>query len=108
MRKPSCAKDVGVVREILTASAEGKAVVKLPCARKRERKNTLCSVVHNTVSRDVISEIHTRETIVSYVSLAMGTSVSREPTSMNNNIWNPSVASARWGSPNERLAAAQT
>ncbi len=56
------------MREILTASGEGKAVVKLPRARKRERKNTLCSVVHKIVSRDVISEIHTRETTVLYVT----------------------------------------
>ncbi len=56
------------MREILTSSGEGKAVAKLPCARKRERKNTLCSALHMIVSRDMISEIHTRETLVSYVT----------------------------------------
>ncbi len=64
----------GVVREILTASGERKAVVKLPRARKRERKNTLCSVIHSIVRRDVISELHTREISVLYV-----TTVSLDP-----------------------------
>ena len=46
-----------------------RAVVKLPRAREKEREeDTVCSVVHNIVSRDVISEIHTRETQVSYVT----------------------------------------
>ncbi len=37
-------------------------------ARARE-EDTVCSVVHNIFSRDVISEIHTRETQVSYVTM---------------------------------------
>ncbi len=46
-----------------------RAVVKLPRAREKEREeDTVCSVVHNIFSRDVISEIHTRETSVSYVT----------------------------------------
>ena len=51
-----------------------RAVVKLPRARKKEREeDTVCSVVHNIFSRDVISEIHTRETTVSYVTETTGT-----------------------------------
>ncbi len=43
----------------------------LPRAREKEREeDTVCSVVHNLFSRDVISEIHTRETSVSYVTQA--------------------------------------
>lgn len=38
-------------------------------AQEREREDTVCSVVHNIFSRDVISEIHTRETQVSYVTM---------------------------------------
>ncbi len=38
-------------------------------AREREREeDTVCSVVHIIFSRDVISEIHTRDTQVSYVT----------------------------------------
>ena len=50
-----------VVRDS-TTSREGRAVVKLPRVRARKReRDTLCSVVHNIVSRDVISEMHTRK-----------------------------------------------
>ncbi len=31
-------------------------------ARKEREEDTVCSVVHNIFSRDVISEIHTRKT----------------------------------------------
>ncbi len=38
-------------------------------AREKEREeDTVCSVVHIIFSRDVISEIHTRDTQVSYVT----------------------------------------
>ncbi len=51
----SCAKNHDIERR--------RAVVKLPRAREKEREeDTVCSVVHNIFSRDVISEIHTRET----------------------------------------------
>ncbi len=57
----SCAKNHDIERR--------RAVVKLPRAREKEREeDTLCSVVHIISSRDVISEIHTRETTVSYVT----------------------------------------
>ncbi len=56
----SCAKNHDIERR--------RAVVKLPRAREKEREDTVRSVVHNIVSRDVISEIHTRETLVSYVT----------------------------------------
>ncbi len=50
-----------------------RAVVKLPRAREKEREeDTVCSVVHIIFSRDVISEIHTRETVLSYVTLSYG------------------------------------
>ncbi len=75
------------MREIHTASGEGKAVVKLPRARKRERKNTLCSVVHKIVSRDVISEIHTRETTVSYVT---------HVRCVIGKLWGPSPKNTQW------------
>ncbi len=59
----SCAKNHDIERR--------RAVVKLPCAREKEREeDTVCSVVHNIFSRDVISKIHTRETTVSYVTLS--------------------------------------
>ncbi len=59
--KLSCAKNHDIERR--------RAVVKLPRAREKEREeDTVCSVVHNIFSRDVISEIHTRETSVSYVT----------------------------------------
>ncbi len=59
----SCAKNHDIERR--------RAVVKLPRAREKERgEDTVCSVVHNIFSRDVISEIHTRETPVSYVTFA--------------------------------------
>ena len=58
----SCAKNHDIERR--------RAVVKLPRAREKEREeDTVCSVVHNIFSRDVISEIHTRETPVSYVTM---------------------------------------
>ncbi len=58
----SCAKNHDIERR--------RAVVKLPRAREKEREeDTVCSVVHIIVSRDVISEIHTRDTQVSYVTL---------------------------------------
>ncbi len=58
----SCAKNHDIKRR--------RAVVKLPCAREKEREeDTVCSIVHNIFSRDVISEIHTGETQVSYVTL---------------------------------------
>ncbi len=48
---------------------ERRAVVKLPRAREKEREeDTVCSVVHIIFSRDVISEIHTRETVLLYVT----------------------------------------
>ncbi len=51
----SCAKNHDIERR--------RAVVKLPRAREKERgEDTVCSVVHIIFSRDVISEIHTRET----------------------------------------------
>ncbi len=53
-----------------TTSREGKVLVKLPRARKKER-DTLCSVVHNIVSRDVISDTHTKAR-VSYVTQESG------------------------------------
>ncbi len=57
----SCAKNHDIERR--------RAVVKLPRAREKEREeDTVCSVVHIIVSRDVISEIHTRDTQVSYVT----------------------------------------
>ncbi len=38
---------------------KGRAVVKLPHARKREQvEDTLYSIVHNVVSRDVTSKVH--------------------------------------------------
>ncbi len=58
----SCAKNHDIERR--------RAVVKLPRAREKEREeDTVCSIVHNIFSRDVISEIHTRETQVSYVTM---------------------------------------
>ncbi len=58
----SCAKNHDIERR--------RAVVKLPRAREKEREeDTVYSVVHNIFSRDVISEIHTRETTVLYVTL---------------------------------------
>ncbi len=58
----SCAKNHDIERR--------RAVVKLPRAREKEREeDTVCSAVHNIFSRDVISEIHTRETLVSYVTI---------------------------------------
>ncbi len=60
--KMSCAKNHDIERR--------RAVVKLPRAREKEREeNTVCSVVHIIFSRDVISEIHTRDTQVSYVTM---------------------------------------
>ncbi len=57
----SCAKNHDIERR--------RAVVKLPRAREKEREeDTVCSVVHIIFSRDVITEIHTRETSVSYVT----------------------------------------
>ncbi len=57
----SCAKNHDIERR--------RAVVKLPRAREKEREeDTVCSVVHIIFSRDVISEIHTRDTQVSYVT----------------------------------------
>ncbi len=57
-----------VVREE-SRHRERRAVVKLPRAREKEREeDTVCSVVHIIFSRDVISEIHTRDTQVSYVT----------------------------------------
>ncbi len=57
----SCAKNHDIERR--------GAVVKLPRAREKEREeDTVCSVVHIICSRDVISEIHTRDTQVSYVT----------------------------------------
>ncbi len=59
----SCAKNHDIERR--------RAVGKLPRARETEREeDTVCSIVHNIVSRDVISEMHTRETQVSYVTEA--------------------------------------
>ncbi len=58
----SCAKNHDIKRR--------RAVVKLPRAREKEREDdTVWSVVHIIFSRDVISEIHTRETSVSYVTM---------------------------------------
>ncbi len=58
----SCAKNHDIERR--------RAVVKLPRAREKEREeDTVCNVVHIIFSRDVISEIHTRETSVSYVTM---------------------------------------
>ncbi len=58
----SCAKNHDIERR--------REVVKLPRAREKEREeDTICSVVHNIFSRDVISEIHTRESTVLYVTL---------------------------------------
>ncbi len=58
----SCAKNHDIERR--------RAVVKLPRAREKERKeDTVCSVVHIICGRDVISEIHTRDSHVSYVSM---------------------------------------
>ncbi len=58
----SCAKNHDIERR--------RAVVKLPRAREKEKgEDTVCSVVHNIFSRDVISEIHTRETTLPYVTL---------------------------------------
>ncbi len=60
MLQLSCAKNHDIER---------RAVVKLPRARGKEREeDTVCSVVHIIFSRDVISEIHTRETSVSYLT----------------------------------------
>ncbi len=60
----------GVVREE-SRHRERRAVVKLPRAREKEREeDTICSVVRIIFSRDVISEIHTRDTQVSYVTAA--------------------------------------
>ncbi len=57
----SCAKNHDIERI--------RAVVKLPRAREKEKgEDTVCSVVHNIFSRDVISEIHTRDIQVSYVT----------------------------------------
>ncbi len=57
----SCAKNHDIERR--------RAVVKLPRAREKEREeDRVCSVVHIIFSRDVISEIHTRDTQVSYVT----------------------------------------
>ena len=48
--------------KILTTHREGREVVKLPLARKREGvEDTVCSIVHNVVSHDVTSEIQTRK-----------------------------------------------
>ncbi len=56
-----CAKNHDIERR--------RAVVKLPRAREKEREeDTVYSVVHIIFSRDVISEIHTRDTQVSYVT----------------------------------------
>ncbi len=58
----SCAKNHDIKRR--------RAVVKLPRAREKEREeDTVCSVVHIIFSRDVTSEIHTRDTQVSYVTI---------------------------------------
>ncbi len=58
----SCAKNQDIERR--------RAVVKLPRASEIEREeDTVCSVVHIIFSRDVITEIHTRETSVSYVTV---------------------------------------
>ncbi len=60
----SCAKNHDIERR--------RAVVKLPRAREKEREeDTVCSVVHIIFSRDVISEIHTRDIQVSYVTLSL-------------------------------------
>ncbi len=60
----SCAKNHDIERR--------RAVVKLPRAREKEREeDTVCSVVHIIFSRDVISEIHTRDTQVSYVTMSL-------------------------------------
>ncbi len=60
----SCAKNHDIKRR--------RAVVKLPRARDKEREeDTVCSLVHIIFSRDVISEIHTRDTQVSYVTLVV-------------------------------------
>ncbi len=57
----SCAKNHDIERR--------RAVAKLPRAREKEREeDTVCSVVHIIFSRDVISEIHTRDTQISYVT----------------------------------------
>ncbi len=61
----SCAKNHDIERR--------RAVVKLPRAREKGREeDTVCSVVHSIFSRDVISEIHTRDTQVSYVTVTLG------------------------------------
>ncbi len=58
----SCAKNHDIERR--------RAVVQLPRAREKEREeDTVCSVVHIIFSRDVISEILTRDTQVSYVTM---------------------------------------
>ncbi len=60
----SCAKNHDIERR--------RAGVKLPRARENEREDdTVCSVVHIIFSRDVISEIHTRDTQVSYVTIIL-------------------------------------